>query len=94
MSVQFYGPFSFSCYLGAFHYVVYWCFNDVLHPACVPLQSIMHYTHGERLCVSQLCVQRSVSMAAACLLIPASVNPDGGDWTALVVSALNSETLI
>lgn len=23
LSVQFYGPFSFSCYLGAFHYAVY-----------------------------------------------------------------------
>lgn len=94
MSVQFYGPFSSSCYLGALHYAVYWCFNDVLHSACrrsgVCVNLIMHYAHGERLCVSQLCAQRSVSMAAVCLLIHASVSLDGGDWTALVVSALNS----
>lgn len=54
------------------------------------VNSIMHYAHGERLCVSQLYAQRSVSMAGVCLLIHASVSLDGGDWTALVVSALNS----
>ena len=38
--------------------------------------------------MSQLCVQTSASMAAAWLLIRASVSQDGEDWTAPVVSAL------
>ena len=48
------------------------------------------YTSLMRDClsVSQLSVQRSASMAAACLLIHASVSPDGADWTAPVVSEL------
>lgn len=46
----------------------------------------------ERLCVSQLCVQKSVSMVAVCLPIHASVSLDGADWTAPVVSTLSSKT--
>lgn len=41
------------------------------------------------LCVFQLCVQRSVSTVAVCLLIHASVSLVGADSTAPVVSALS-----
>lgn len=44
----------------------------------------------ELLCVSQLCVQRSVSMVVVCLRIHASASLDGVDWTAPVVSTLSS----
>lgn len=57
---------------------------------CVFFNSIKAFAHGECLCVSQLCAQRSASTAAVCLRIHASASPDGGDWTAPVVSALNS----
>lgn len=59
--------------------------------ACVCVLTQLH-TGVCCLCVSQLFVQRSASMVAVCLLIPACVSPDGADWTALVVSALYSQT--
>lgn len=62
----------------------------MLYTLHVCMNSIMLHTHRDHLYVSQLCVQRSVSMAAVCLLTPASVSPDGVDWTVRVVSALNS----